>query len=160
MNLIIRNVADDPFSAEARCLYKKGRRIEHESLARLPFWHRGTLRGEFGLCLRMHCSILSGSLEARFKLSGVAIGLGPNPPPPRASLRVRSGSSFSANPASDPTDTLRHNSLQWRRMSGARLNEVWIRFYDYGSAYSTIALTWGRKPAGGFNWIDAAWSSA
>jgi len=31
---------------------------------------------------------------------------------------------------------------------------------DYGNAYSTIALTWGRKPAGGFNWTDAAWSSA
>jgi hypothetical protein len=44
---------------QTRCLYKKGGRIEHESSARLPFWHRGTLRGEFGLRLRMHCSILS-----------------------------------------------------------------------------------------------------
>src|SRR6516225_4008942 len=32
--------------------------------------------------------------------------------------------------------------------------------HDYGVVYSTIALTWGRKPAGGFNWTDAAWSSA
>ncbi len=31
---------------------------------------------------------------------------------------------------------------------------------DYGVVYSTIAVTWGRKPAGGFNWTDAAWSSA
>src|SRR5215475_4928492 len=31
---------------------------------------------------------------------------------------------------------------------------------DHGNAYSTIALTWGRKPGGGFNWTDAAWSSA
>ena len=31
---------------------------------------------------------------------------------------------------------------------------------DYGVAYSTNAATWGRKPAGGFNWTDAAWSSA
>jgi hypothetical protein len=30
----------------------------------------------------------------------------------------------------------------------------------YGVVYSTNAVTWGRKLAGGFNWTDAAWSSA
>jgi hypothetical protein len=27
---------------------------------------------------------------------------------------------------------------------------------DYGVVYSTNAVTWGRKPAGGFNWTEAA----
>src|SRR5262249_6061632 len=31
---------------------------------------------------------------------------------------------------------------------------------DYRVVYSTIAVTWGRTPAGGFNWTDAARSSA
>src|SRR5215813_14245538 len=31
---------------------------------------------------------------------------------------------------------------------------------DYGVAYSTNAVTWGRTPAGGCNSTDAAWSSA
>jgi hypothetical protein len=31
---------------------------------------------------------------------------------------------------------------------------------DYGVAHFTNAVTWGRKPAGGFNWTDAARSSA
>jgi hypothetical protein len=47
--------------------------------------------------------------------------------------------------------------LDGRDITGLRPDRI---LNDYGVVYSTNAVTWGRKPGGGFNWTDASWSSA
>lgn len=53
-----------------------------------------------------------------------------------------------------PTGSKLADTTSERRSTGTPL------LNGYGVAYSTSAVTCGRKPAGGFNWTDAAWSSA
>jgi Protein of unknown function (DUF763) len=56
---------------------------------------------------------------------------------------------------------IRLDDLHDQLHDGRGRNELWISLLnDYGVAYSTNAVTWGRTPVGGFNWTDAAWSSA
>src|SRR6516225_11685383 len=56
--------------------------------------------------------------------------------------------------------TTQPSPLQERERRRANVSTISGELNDYGNAYSTIALTWGRKPAGGFNSTDAAWSPA
>ena len=63
------------------------------------------------------------------------------------------------------TAATRRQAIREGRHPQIRPSAAWLGHHaagflnDYGVAYSTNAVTWGRKPAGGFSSTDAAWSS-